>query len=236
MITLSRGVVMYNYKNFGESPIHNALSYFYYFISVNILFTLSNLLFIISLIVLKLELQNLIFFIIALIPTGPSLTALFSVMGKLVREKDIYPFKDYWNAYKLNFKATMKVWSIQLFLLLVIIVDIRYMSTANNISFIFIKPLILIAATLVSISIYLYAILSRFDLKTKDLIKLSFFYTFKRLPSSVVNMIILGISIYFAFFKLPILIPFIAGIIVYIMMFRLSSVLKEIEENIIVTS
>ncbi|MEG1310431.1 MAG: YesL family protein [Romboutsia sp.] len=227
---------MTDYKSSGGSSIYNGLNYIYYILGVNICFILSNILFIISILVLKLEFQNIIFFMIALIPTGPSFTALFSVIGKFIREKDIYPFKDYFIAYKLNFKETMKIWSIQVAILLIVIIDIRYMLIAKDMSLILFKPLLLIAGLLVSISIYSYSILSRFSLKTKDLIKLSVFYTFKKLPLSVFNIFVLCGFIYFAFFKSPMLIPLIGGIIGYIIMIGQSSTLKEIEENIIINS
>lgn len=216
------------------SALYNGFNYIYYFIGVNICFILSNLLFITSMFVLKLEFQNIIFFIISLIPTGPSITALFSVVGKFIREGDIYPFSDYWSAYKLNFKSTMKIWIFQLLILMIIAIDIRYLMGTKEISVILYKPLLLISGVIISISTYLYAILSRFELKTKDLLILSLLYTFKNLPISVFNMFILCGVIYFAYFKSPILIPFIPVIIVYFIMKCLSSTLKEIEKNIII--
>ncbi|MGL4911638.1 MAG: YesL family protein [Romboutsia sp.] len=225
---------MYNYKNSRGNLLYDTLNYVYYLLGVNICFILSNILFIIALSIIKLEFQNTLIFIISLIPTGPSITALFSVIGKFIREGDISPFKDYFKSYKLNFKQSMKIWVIQLLIIVVMVIDIRYMIISKNFVLLALfKPLLFIGGIIFSISIYLYAILSRFELKTKDLIKLSVIYTFKKLPLSIINILLVLGLVYFGGVKLPIFIPLIAGIIAYLLMLGQTSTLKEIEKYII---
>ena len=228
---------MSSQKNPSDSLLYRTLNYIYYLVGVNICFTLSNILFIISFIVLKLEFQNTLIFIISLIPTGPSIAALFSVVGKFIREKDLYPFKDYFDAYRLNFKQSMKIWIVQLIILIIIVIDIRGIITTENIILLTLfKPLLFIGAIIFSISIYLYAILSRFELRTKDLIKLSIIYTFKKLPLSMINIFAILILVYFGVFKLPIFIPIIPVIIAYVLMLGQSPILKEIEREVLISA
>lgn len=225
---------MSNNKGRQNNLLYDTLNYVYYLIGLNICFLFSNILFIIAIFIVKLEFQNTIFFIIALIPAGPSITALFSVVGKFIREKDISPFKDYIKAYKVNFTESMKVWGIQLILLTIVIIDIRFMIISKNIILVTLfKPLIFITGLAISISIYLYAILSRFKLKMKDLIRISVMYTFKKLPLSIISLFILLGPILYSFIRAQILIPALPTIIVYILMLCQISTLKEIEELII---
>ncbi|MGL5328811.1 MAG: DUF624 domain-containing protein [Peptostreptococcaceae bacterium] len=228
---------MSNNNKLKGSLFHDVVNYIYYFVVVNTCFILSNLLFIIAISIVKLEFQNTIIFMLALIPTGPSITALFSVVGKFIREKNIRPCKDYFDAYKLNFKESMKVWSIQLVIILIMVIDIRYMLVSENVVLLALfKPLLFIGAIILSISIYLYAILSRFKFRTNDLIKLSVIYTFKKLPLSMINIFVIFGLLYFAFLVSQIFIPCIALIIVYLLMLGQSSTLKEIEEEILIQS
>ncbi|MGL5348131.1 MAG: DUF624 domain-containing protein [Peptostreptococcaceae bacterium] len=225
---------MSNDKSRKNNVLYDTLNYLYYLIGVNICFLFSNILFIIAIFTLKIEFQNTIFFILALIPAGPSITALFSVVGKLIREKDIRPFKDYIEAYKLNFIDSMKVWSIQLLILIIVILDIRYMLISENVILVTLfKPLLFISGIIISISIYLYAILSRFKLRMKDLIKVSVMYTFKKLPLSLISLfVLLGIT-FLSLVRVQILMPALPVIIVYILMLGQMSTLREIEDLII---
>lgn len=227
---------MYNYKNSRGNLLYDTLNHVYYLLGINICFILSNLLFIIALLIVKLEFHNTFIFIISLIPTGPSITALFSVTGKFIREGDISPFKDYFKSYKLNFKESMKIWIIQLLLIVIIVIDIRYMIVSKNIILLSLfKPLLFIGGIIFSISIYLYAILSRFELKTRDLIKISIIYTFKKLPLSIINIFLVLGLVYFASVKSQIFIPILSGIIAYLLMLGQTSTLKEIETYLITT-
>lgn len=225
---------MSNNNGSKNNLLYDTLNYIYYLIGLNICFLLSNILFIIAIFIVKLEFQNTIFFIGALIPTGPSITALFSVIGKFIREKDISPFKDYIEAYKVNFRDSMKIWSIQLILITIVVIDVRLMIVSKNVILVTLfKPLIFISGLAVSISIYLYAILSRFKLKMKDLIKVSVIYTFKKLPLSIISLFVLLGAIWFALIRAQMLIPALPVIIVYILMLCQISTLKEVEELII---
>ena len=54
--------------------------------------------------------------IICCIPIGPAATALLSVMGKLIREKDINITKDFFKAYKANFFQSLFFWTLEVVL------------------------------------------------------------------------------------------------------------------------
>lgn len=228
---------MSNDKTNRNNLLYDTLNYIYYVIGLNVCFLLSNILFIVAMFTVKLEFQNTIFFIIALIPTGPSITALFSVVGKFIREKQINPFKDYIKAYKLNFSDSMRIWLVQIVLLLIVILDVRYMIISKNeILVALFKPLMFICLIVITISIYIYIILSRFKLSMKDLIVVSVIYTFKKLPLSMISLfVLLGITFY-SYVRSQILIPAIPVIIAYILLWGQKSTLKEIEELIVPTS
>src|SRR5699024_2785807 len=105
-----------------DTLLYKITQYIYYFLTVNFYFLLSNTLLLVLLLFFPISLSNILVYGLGLIPTGPSITALFYTMGKLYREKSINPTRDYWSAYKKNIRESSKYWLIVLPILLVLTV------------------------------------------------------------------------------------------------------------------
>lgn len=184
-----------------EGIFYKIGNYFYWFFIINFYFLICNLAFCICLLTLDFKFENIPFFFASLILTGPSLVALFSSMGKIYRDKEIYPTSYYFNSYKSNFKQGLKLWLIELSTVSMLLVDIKFFH-------IYIKSLFLVTLfsvlifIILSIGLYAFPILARFEMKVFSIIKLSFYYMFKNFIITIVNIGIL-LALIFIFLKIP---------------------------------
>lgn len=113
-------------KNIINSQLYRILRYGYFFLLSNLLFLVANGLFLFIFVTVPPSLENSIFYLLALLPMGPALTALFFSMGQLVRNKDLAPVMDFVRAYRTNFVISLKYWLLQLGLSAIMLVDAIY--------------------------------------------------------------------------------------------------------------
>ena len=186
-------------KEFYDKPLYSISNYVIAFFLSSIYVTLCNILLILFFIFTAVSSDNFNLFLcfICLIPLGPSLGALYSTIGKVIREKDIYFSSYFWSTYKKNFISNLKLWMIELIVIAILFIDFQYFylhSPGNGIYIIFV---VLIVISLI-VGFYAFAINSRFELKLKDLLVLSLYYMIKKLPVTIlkVSAIVLG---YFLF-------------------------------------
>lgn len=216
-------------RNLLDSPLYTVLNYIYWFLMGNIFFLIMNIpLIFVS--VSRIDTINpaiVIILIIAFIPLGPAITALFSVMGKLIRTKDLFIMKDYFGAYKKNFKQSLLVWTIDLLLITVFLVDIKYFSKSG---YSFITPFFFILIVLVLVSsLYAFPIISRFYMKTKDVFVLSIYFAIRKIHITIFNVVIIVASFLVIYRISSIFILFFASVICYLIMFYNRGILKDIE-------
>jgi len=92
-------------REFGEGIIYTITNYLWWFLLGNFYFWLMNIPFVVIAFIMLVNNDssfNLIL-ILSLMPMGPALTALLSVMGKVTRKEDVDLTKDFFYAYKVNF-------------------------------------------------------------------------------------------------------------------------------------
>jgi uncharacterized membrane protein YesL len=215
-------------KSIIDRPIYIMIKYFYYFFLTNFYFIVCNILFFIVFYLADIVFENILLFYITLIPMGPSITAVLSSMAKLVREKDIEPTKDFFKAYHLNFITTMKYWLIQLTIIFILLIDI--LQSASNTSLFSPIYLILLIAC-IFIMIYAFPIISRFEVKIKNLFIISIYANFKYAKSTLLNVstIIAFGFIYYNFPSLSTL--FTVSLIGYFIMLNIQGPFVHMEEE-----
>lgn len=222
-------------KEFGEGILYKITNYVWWFLLGNIYFALTNILFIVVLIGGGSEGVsgfNLIT-ALSLLPSGPAFAALLSVMGKLIREKDVDMTKDFFNSYRRNFLEALFYWSAFIIVMSIIYIDILYMNTNSGLAPV--KYILLVAAViLVSMMFYILPIVSRFYFRVKDVLKISFYYTLKKLPVTLLNWIcFIGLSYMSTKISIPLFLFFFWSVLCYLVMFNERSILIEIEEKFI---
>ena len=220
-------------KDFLNGPLYTIPNYIYWFILGNIYFSLCSIFFILTIAAFenKVFTDGILFFIISLALEGPAVSALFSVMGKLVREKDINITKDYFKAYKNNFLQSIILSTLQAILLFIILLDLRAVQFIKMGDII--KP-VLFATLFISlfINIYAFPLITRFCMKLKDIIKLSIYYSVKKLKITILNISVLILDYILINFLSAFSIFFTTSIVCYIIMYYEKEILEEIENKI----
>ena len=216
-------------KSILERPIYTVMKYVYYFFLINFYFIMCNILFIIVFYLANFVFENILLFYFTLIPMGPSITAVLSSMGKLVREKEINPTLDYFKAYKENLIPTLKYWLIQLTVLLILAIDIFYSINRSNI----LSPVFLILIIVcLFIMLYAFPIISRFEVKIKNLFLVSIYANFRFLKVTLINastLVAFGL-IYWTFPSLSTL--FSISLIGFFVMYNLEDPLNDLESEL----
>lgn len=220
-----------NQKNaFGEGILFGVTNHIYALFMTNIYFVLSNIICLFFFMTLEPTFSNITIYFLALIPTGPAISALFYSIGKLIREKELSPLHDFIHGYKINFKDTMKFWLPLLLVLYILIVDLQYFnstpSTINNVlSVVFAIGIIL---TMV-ISMNAFLIIAGFKFRFKDLLKLSVYYSFMKVKITFGNISIVIIALFLISVTSKFLLLFIASLICYAFMLNSKGLLEDIQ-------
>lgn len=184
-------MVMYMGKILNSEKIMNVFNYIYWFFIGNLLMVLFNLPFCITLILyVRSGFKTYpTIFLLTLLTLGPSLTAIFYTMGRLHRDKDISIFKDFMKAYKENFLQSICANTLFLLVFIGFTLNVRL---ASNFQFLSIMtPFFYVGIFLIFIAYpYAFIILSRFQMKTMDLIKASFTLSIVKFKYTLINIII----------------------------------------------
>lgn len=213
-------------KDFDKRSIYTITNYFYWFFMGNLYFLLLNIPLLPLLIKINyygiMEASILEIFLCSL-PLGPAFTALLGVMGKLLREKDVNITKDYFRMYKMNFRQAIFLWMIQLTVLIILYVDIS--SVKNELYFLFILLFLLVSVC----GFYMFPIVSRFHIKSKEVIIMSIVYIFKKIKTTI--LIIMALLLNFMIFHLipGISVLFVISLMCYAIMYFQNAFLKAIE-------
>ncbi|WP_160671822.1 DUF624 domain-containing protein [Clostridium sp. C8-1-8] len=223
---------MANTNDFGDSNLSKVLNYVHWFFLLNIYFFLCNILFIVSIFTMELKFEYIIIFFIALIPTGPSITALCYTMGKIIREKYVDTTRDYFRAYKENFLSSMKLWLIFLVSMFILLLDIKLCFLNRSFLFLLI-PTVLIVLFIVLMFSYSFPLLSRFSMKIKDILKLSIYLSLKNLIPSVINLAILAVSTYLFLNAKGIVGLFLGSLACYGILFNMRKIFDFVENKFI---
>lgn len=216
-------------KDFDKRHIYTLVNYFYWFIMSNLYFLLLNIpvfLVLIKINYFGIEQTSLLEIYLASIPIGPSITALYGVMGKLIREKDVSITKDYFRMYKMNFKQSIILWLMVLTVLFILYVDIRTSKT------LFVYLYMILALLIMLISLYMFPITSRFYLKTKDIIIISIVKVFKEIKITLLLLAVVVLSFLIFNFMPGISILFIVSALCFTIMYLETTLLMKMEEDL----
>ncbi len=143
-------------------------------------------------------LLNLIWLIFSLpiFTIGASTTALFYVCGKKVNSKDGYLFKDFWKSFKMNFKQSTIVWLIIMLVGFILYIDFKSINLMEGLNkYFFVLLLVVGFETLITI-IYIFPVLSKFYIKTSNLIRTSFFMANKHLLTTISCILLIFLDVF----------------------------------------
>lgn len=150
-----------------------------------------------------------IIFCIPIITAGASLTAMYTVTIKMVNKEEGYISKNFFQAFKKNFKQATVIWIGVMLASILFYGDYRIV-TYSGIAFPKALPIALTAVLLLMYCTYLYIfpVLSRYDNTIKNTIKNSFLLSISNLPRTLLIIaihLVLPVAVYFSQALLPIM-------------------------------
>lgn len=218
---------------FNLDKIFDTFNYIFWFFLLNLLFILFNLPLVLFFVFIGISniFVYLPLFLLCSIPIGSSLTALLYCMGKLIRTKDLNILKDFARGIKLNFKQSTFLWCFELILIFILYSNIKFFSTSMYnllLTCLFASLLIFILL----ITPYIYLLISRFSMKTIDIIKGSFVLVFTRPLLTIFNMLILLFVLILFEISPGTVVLFFSSITTFLISFANRALLSELETSI----
>lgn len=215
---------------FSLQKILNFFNYVFYFFVLNVVFLFFNiplLSFIFLIGISKIGIY-LPLFLITLIPFGPSITMLLYCTGKLIRNKDLDLIPDIKLGLKLNFKQSLIIWIVELALIFILNINIKFFS---NYSIILSGVFLLISLLLLFTSPYIYVLISRFSMNTKDIIKNSFILVFTKPLISIANIFSIVFTLILFEISPGTTFLFIGSVLAFLISYCNKFLLTELENN-----
>lgn len=168
-----------------------------------------------------------IFLCIPIVTIGPANTALYYTVVKVIRRERGYVFREFFKSFKLNFKRAAIVGVILTIVFAILAFDLIYAyGAAKNDSKGSIMMGVFIGITFLTIafSVYVFPVLSRFDMTIKQLVRAAAFMSMRHILFTIlmilVNVISLGI-IYFVFQPFLLIAPALTVLVNSFMMERI---------------
>ena len=164
---------------------------------------------------------NMIFVVgcIPVITIGTSLSALYAVAMKMARGEDPSVWKEFWKAYKRNFRPATICWLVMAVIAILLFVDFRIIGVLKRGSESMYSIMRIVLAVILGMWMlmfqYLFPYIARFENTVKQTLKNAFLLMVRHLPWSLLLLVILiasALSIYI----IPVLlvvIPAVASIV-----------------------
>ena len=151
--------------------------------------------------------------------TGPSSTAFYYTVVKVIRRERSYLFKEFFRSFKLNFKQGMLIAFIYEILTFVGVVDFLYLTEASGegakMNGIMLGAFLVLVIFTIFSAVYIFPVLSRFTVTTKNLIKWAFYMSVRHIGWTLLLAVMFvgsGVMMYFSFFYMPPLMIILPGV------------------------
>ena len=167
---------------------------------------------------------NIVFIIVCipLVTIGPAISALYYASVKSIRRDRSYPIKEFFKAFKRDFRQSFIVGLILVLASVIIYVDIRFVVDYIKNDFTAMRYVYLVIGLVISfISVYIFPLISRFSLKISGLFRLSFYLAIRHLLTTIVSIILLFggfVLVYISAGLALLFVPVLANLLISIMM------------------
>lgn len=161
------------------------------FFVLNLLFMLVNIPAVVFLLTLGVSQIYTYFplFLLCLLPAGPAFTVLLYCMGQFIRNKTITYSIDLPKGIKLNAKQSFIIWAFELLIVFMIFSNVMFFSTTAH-SLLFTCISISLGILLLSISPYIYLLISRFSMSLLEILKSSMIIAITRPILTITNTLL----------------------------------------------
>jgi len=169
-------------------------------------------------------------FCIPIITIGPASTAMYYATVKVIRRERGYLFREFLKSFRLNFKRGAAVGVILTLAYVILGFDLlwswgSFKSLGNNATILF-GIFIAITSILLCITLYIFPILSRFDMTVKQLFKAAVLMSVKHILYTL-GMVLITVITIFAIWLMPFLIIIIPAVATLLNSLLMERVLKK---------
>lgn len=156
---------------------------------------------------------------VLLMHMGPATAAAYSALGKKQRKEESYTFQDFWKSYKQNYKQGLLI-MLALGLAIAVIAYAIWLEAENTalfgkILFVVVPVQGFVLLELLFVSTYIFALLARFEMTTRDLFKYAFMMANKHLLTTILCILLLAGILAASFFLNMGILIFGIGLYVY---------------------
>ena len=146
-----------------------------------------------------------------LITIGASITAMYSVTLKMVRDEECYIAKAFFSSFKKNFKTATLLFIPVLLLSSFFLMDLYIITNLLAPTYAFLRyPVMALLIMLCCGYLYLYPLLSFFDAPVKQLVKNAFLLSLGHLPTTII-VLCLHIFVFLVLGRFPsLLVPLLS--------------------------
>lgn len=151
---------------------------------------------------------NLLFLVcsIPLVTIGPSLTALYHCTLRIVKGNNPGTVKTFFRAFKENFRQSLIVWLGFLAILVVLILNIRFLLSRNSSSGqMFLYLSMAVVAFAVIGALYIFPVIAAFSNTLKNLLRNAYIFAFMHFPSTIAIAVISILPMYMTYQDLELL-------------------------------
>lgn len=171
-------------------------------------------------------------FSVPVVTIGASTTAAYYTMVKGIRKKRGYIWKNFWKSFKMNFVPATILWVLSVALDFLFAFNIYYSFNfiAGYVAYALMAVYALILILLVMTQMYLFPVLSRFNMKLKEIMKTCFFLGIKHLPFTVIMIVIFAgelLAIYASVLAYPLGMILIGSVFSFLMSLPMEVILKK---------
>lgn len=171
-------------------------------------------------------------FSVPIITIGASTTAAYYTMVKGIRKKRGYIWKNFWKSFKMNFVPATILWVISIALDLLFMFNIYYCFNfiEGKGAYVLMGVYALILILLLMTEVYLFPVLSRFNMKVKEIMKTCFFLGIKHLPFTVIMIVIFLaelLTIYVSVLVYPLGMILVGSLFTFLMSLPMEVILKK---------
>lgn len=143
---------------------------------------------------------------VPIITIGASLTALYYMALKMVRNEEVYIVKGFWKSFKQNFRQATIIWLIQIIVMAILGADYVIVYMNPEMSPNIVVQVLFLATSLLAIATFtfIYPVLSKFDNSIPRTFKNTFLMAIMQMPKVILMVIfwILPVAIAILVFQL----------------------------------
>ncbi len=166
---------------------------------------------------------------IPVITIGPASTAMYYATVKVIRRERGYLFREFFKSFRMNFKRGAIVGVLLTIVYAILYFDINYswqmMAINHSKGSMFMGIFLALTFLTLCVTVFVFPILSRFEMTVKQLLKAGIYMAMRHLPFTFV-MVVVTIATAILIFLLPILVFILPAASVFLNSFMMEHIFK----------